>query len=320
MASSEKIVIAHRGASGYLPEHTLAGYAMAYALGADFIEPDLVSTRDGELICCHDIHLDRTTDVALRFPGRARPDGRWYAADFTLAEVRSLAARERVDDTGARVFPGRFDAVARGFGVPTFSELLDLVAALNRQTGRRVGVYPETKSPEFHMAEGLALESPLLTLLFEYGYTGRDAPVYIQSFSPTNLRVMRREMRCELRLIQLIGDTTIEAEWVTPAGLDAIASYADGIGPDKMLVAANDGALVGEAHARGLVVHPYTFRADELGPGYTDLASELSTYYFDYGVDGVFTDFCDKAVDVLKRDRGGYDSDCDQSLSDISPQ
>lgn len=299
MAFTDKIVIAHRGASGYLPEHTLAGYAMAYALGADYIEPDLVSTRDGELICCHDIHLDRTTDVAMRYPGRARRDGRWYAADFTLAEVKTLLARERVDEHGSRVFPGRFDANARGFTVPTFTELLDLIAALNRQSGRRVGIYPETKSPEFHGAEGLALEPTLLALLAEYGYTGRDVPIFIQSFSPTNLRMMRQEMSSELPMIQLIGDTEIEAGWITPAGLDAIATYADGIGPDKSLITARDGALVREAHERGLLVHPYTFRADQLGDGYADLASELAAYLFGYDVDGVFTDFCDVAVQLL---------------------
>ena len=300
MASTDKIVIAHRGASGYLPEHTLAGYAMAYALGADYIEPDLVSTRDGELICCHDIHLDRTTDVAMRYPTRARVDGRWYAADFTLSEVKTLLARERVDEQGSRVFPGRFDANAHGFTVPTFAELLDLVAALNRQTGRSVGVYPETKSPEFHGAEGLALEPALLALLAEYGYTGPDARVFIQSFSPTNLRLMRQEMRSELPMIQLIGDTELEANWITPAGLDAIASYANGIGPDKSWITARGGALVREAHARGLLVHPYTFRADQLGQGHADFASELAAFYFDYDVDGVFTDFCDIAVQVLK--------------------
>lgn len=299
MASSDKIVIAHRGASGYLPEHTLAGYAMAYALGADFIEPDLVATRDGELICCHDIHLDRTTDVAECYPGRARADGRWYAADFTLAEVRTLAARERVDANGSRVFPGRFDADARGFAVPTFTELLDLVAALNRQSQRIVGVYPETKSPDFHAAEGLAFESTLLARLAEYGYTDRQAPVFIQSFSPTNLRTMRETMDSDLRMIELLGDAKSETERVTPGSLDAIASYADGIGPDKSLIVAGHGTLVGEAQARGLVVHPYTFRADELGAGYADLSTELSAYYFDYGVDGLFTDFCDIAVDLV---------------------
>lgn len=303
MAPTEKIVIAHRGASGYLPEHTLAGYAMAYALGADFIEPDLVSTRDGELICCHDIHLDRTTDVAMRYPGRARADGRWYAADFTLSEIKTLRARERVDEHGARIFPGRFDANAQGFTVPTFTELLDMIAALNRQSGRRVGVYPETKSPEFHGAEGLALEPTLLEVLAEYGYTGRDAPVFVQSFSPTNLRFMREEMRSQLPMMQLVGATEIEADWITPVGLDAIATYADGIGPDKSLIAAGDGDLVRAAQERGLLVHAYTFRADELGDGHADLAGELSAYYFDYGVDGVFTAFCDVAVDLLRSNR-----------------
>lgn len=301
--TTDKIVIAHRGASGYLPEHTLPAYAMAYALGADFLEPDLVATRDGELICCHDIHLDRTTDVAARYPGRARADGRWYAADFTLAEVRTLAAQERFDAQGERVFESRFSAAAQGFAVPTFAELLALIAALNRQSGRRVGVYPETKEPAFHDAHDLSLEQPLLALLADYGYVGGEAPVFVQSFSAANLRLMRKRLGSELAMIQLIGDSPDEADCITPAGLDAIAEYADGIGPDKQLIADSDGRLVAEAHQRGLYVHPYTFRADQLGAGYADLSAELSAYYHGYGVDGVFTDFCDIAVELVHPQR-----------------
>ncbi|WP_423822182.1 glycerophosphodiester phosphodiesterase [Salinisphaera sp. SPP-AMP-43] len=297
--TSDKIVIAHRGASGYLPEHTLPAYAMAYALGADFLEPDLVATRDGVLICCHDIHLDRTTDVAARYPDRARADGRWYAADFTLAEVRTLAAQERFDAAGDRVFESRFSAAAQGFAVPTLAELLGLISALNRQSGRCVGVYPETKEPAFHDAHNLSLEPPLLALLADYGYVGREAPVFVQSFSATHLRLMREQLGSELPMIQLIGDSPDEADHITPAGLDAIAAYADGIGPDKQLIADSAGQLVVEAHRRGLCVHPYTFRADQLGAGYTDLGTELSAYYYGYGVDGLFTDFCDIAVELV---------------------
>lgn len=294
------MIIAHRGASGYLPEHTLPAYATAYFMGADFLEPDLVSTRDGELICCHDIHLDRTTNVAARFPSRGRADGRWYAADFTLAEVQTLAACERFGADGQRVFPGRFAAQAPGFSVPTFDELLTLIASLNRQTGRRVGVYPETKDPAFHAEAGLALEPGLLALLDRYGYRGADAPVFIQSFSPDNLAAMRFDSGCELPMIQLIEAESADDYHVTAAGLDAIARYANGIGPSKSRIRDSDGALVRAAHARGLVVHPWTFRADQLGEGFATLADEIHCYIDEYRIDGLFTDFTDLAVAALR--------------------
>ncbi|WP_348760168.1 glycerophosphodiester phosphodiesterase [uncultured Salinisphaera sp.] len=296
---AEKIVIAHRGASGYVPEHTLAGYAMAYALGADFIEPDVVMTADSELICLHDIHLDTTTDVAERYPDRARADGRWYAADFTWDEVSRLAARERVGPDGQRVFEQRFKAEAQGFGVPRLASLIELVQSLNRQTGRFVGIYPETKAPAFHDAEGLALEAQLLGQLADYGYHGRQARIFIQSFAADNLAKMRFKMGTQLPMIQLIASD--DDAMVSAAGLDEIATYADGIGPDKRHVVDSDGALVAAAHARGLLVHPYTFRADQLPAATVSLADELRQFYDGYGVDGVFTDFTDIAVDVLRR-------------------
>lgn len=298
-----KIVIAHRGASGYLPEHTLPAYAMAHALGADFIEPDLVMSADAQLICLHDIYLDTTTNVATMFPDRARADGRWYAADFTLNEIGALDAGERIGADGGRVFPNRFHADAKGFRVPTFAALVEMLQSLNRVTGRNVGLYPETKEPAFHAAEGLALEPALLDTLAAYGYAGRDARVYVQSFSAHSLREMRAQMGSQLPLIQLIEGRGAEYDaMVTPAGLDAIATYADGIGPHKRRIAQTDGALVAAAHARGLRVHPWTFRADQLPEGVRCLAEELRRYYFDYGVDGLFTDFTDVAVNVLRPD------------------
>jgi glycerophosphoryl diester phosphodiesterase len=296
-----KIVIAHRGASGYLPEHTLAAYAMAYALGADYLEPDLVMSADAQLICRHDIYLETTTDVAQRFPDRARADGRWYAADFTLAEINELDGRERTHADGRRVFPNRFNADAQGFKVPTFASLVEMVQSLNRETGRDVGLYPETKQPASHDAEALPLERALLDTLAAYGYTSRDARIHIQSFSADSLREMRQSMGSDLTMIQLIeGDGAVYDAMVTPQGLDAIATYADGIGPDKRRIADTHGALVHQARARGLVVHPWTFRADELPQGVARLEDELQRYYFEYGVDGLFTDFTDIAVGVLR--------------------
>lgn len=298
-----KIVIAHRGASGYLPEHTLPAYAMAYTLGADYIEPDLVMTADARLICLHDIHLESTTDVEQQFPDRARADGRWYAADFTLDEIGQLNATERTRPDGTRVFPGRFKAEAKGFKVPTFVSVIELVQSLNRETGRDVGIYPETKDPVFHDNEGLPIERVLLDTLTEYGYAGRDARVFVQSFDAANLKEMRHVMHSDLPQIQLIEDSgeTFDA-MVTPAGLDEIATYADGIGPDKNRIADTDGALVTLAHQRGLKVHPYTFRADQLPDGTRRLEDELRRYYFQYDVDGLFTDFTDIAVGILRPD------------------
>lgn len=297
---NDKIVIAHRGASGYLPEHTLAAYAMAYALGADFIEPDLVMTADEQLICLHDIHLEATTDVAQQFPDRARADGRWLAADFTLAEIERLNVTERRNADGTRVFPGRFKADAKGFKVPTFAAVVEMVQSLNRETRRDVGVYPETKDPAFHDAENLPLEHVLLDTLAEYGYAGRDAKVFVQSFDADNLKEMRRAMGSDLPMIQLIeASGEVFDAMVTAQGLDEIATYADGIGPDKNRIADTDGALVTLAHQRGLLVHPYTFRADQLPPGTRRLEQELRRYYYRYDVDGLFTDFTDIAVRVL---------------------
>jgi glycerophosphoryl diester phosphodiesterase len=302
----KKIVIAHRGASGYLPEHTLEAYAMAYTMSADYIEPDLVMTGDGVLICLHDIHLERTTNVEVVFPGRTRADGRWYAADFTLAEIKQLNVHERANADGTPAFPDRFRIDSKGFRVPTLVEVIEMVQELNRIRGRSVGIYPETKSPAFHDAEGLSLEEPLLAILAGYGYQGLDALVFIQSFDPTNLKEMRFGLGTDLPLVQLISGSSGFDWLVTEEGLDDIATYANGIGPSKRRIEDADGnsvnqnALVKGAHARGLVVHPYTFRADSLPANYRNLEQELHRFYFTYGVDGLFTDQADRAVRVVK--------------------
>lgn len=280
------IVIAHRGASGYLPEHTLAAYALAVFQGADFVEPDLVATGDGHLIARHDNLLDCTTDVARRpeFTGRRTTktvDGAsltgWFSEDFTLAEIKRLRAVERIPEV--RPANARFDGQ---FEVPTLAEILDLVQALERVTGRRIGLYPETKHPTHFARLGLALEAPLVRALEERGYARREDPVYIQSFEPGSLERLRG--MTALRLVQLLaaegkpydvalaGGTLDYRRMASPEGLAEIARYADGIGPEKSLILPPDAdgtleparatGLVREAHAAGLVVHPYTFRAE----------------------------------------------------------
>ncbi|MFO8149361.1 MAG: glycerophosphodiester phosphodiesterase [Trueperaceae bacterium] len=305
----EKVIVAHRGASAYLPEHTIAGYAMAYGMGADFIEPDLMLTKDGVPIALHDRTLESTTDVADVFPGRARDDGRFYAIDFTLQEIQQLAVLERFDrDTGVPTFPARFPSARDGalvLRVPTLAEVIELVQGLNASTGRSVGIYPETKSSVWHREQGHDFERIVMDVLAAYGYTAKDDLVIVQSFEPDSL-LRLRELGSELFLVQLIGGGDVFDPMVTAAGLDQVASYADGIGPSMTRIIdgqgnwVNDNFLVREAQDRGLEVHPYTMRADVL-PAYVDSFDELlERFLFEVGVDGVFTDHTDQAVRFLR--------------------
>lgn len=285
-AQEEKTIIAHRGASGYLPEHTLAGYATAYAMGADYLEPDLAMTQEHVLICLHDLTLEATTNVADVFPGRQRDDGKFYPADFTLEEIRRLRVRER--------FPKRFPRETLLFPIPTLEELIQLVQGLNVSTGRNVGIYPELKDPAFYKGEDMPFAETLIDLLKRYGYEGPDAKVFIQCFSPAELRRLREQLGVTLPLIQLISDTAMLEE----LGLEAIAGYAQGIGPNKKCL-EEDPALAKRAHDVGLLVHPYTFRADLVPGKYASVAEELRVFLFEYGVDGCFVDHPDKMQTVL---------------------
>ncbi|MXY91373.1 MAG: glycerophosphodiester phosphodiesterase [Gammaproteobacteria bacterium] len=316
-AQSGKIVIAHRGASGYLPEHTLEAKAMAYGMGAHYIEQDLVMTRDDRVIVLHDITLDRTTDVADRFPGRARADGRYYAIDFDLEEIRQLQATEGFRLVNGEREPGfenRFPLERSDFRVPTFEEEIELIQGLNHSTGRDVGIYPEIKQPEFHRAEGKDISSAVVEVLKNYGYTEKSDKVFLQTFSYPELEIINSEIMpaagIDIRLIQLLRDTE-SYPWIFEAeGMRMLAEHADGIGPAHPLVidpesapgALRVSALVERAHAAGLDVHPYTFRADpgQL-PAYAEnFADLLEQHFFTAGVDGLFTDFPDLAVQFLQ--------------------
>ncbi len=298
------LIIAHRGASGHRPEHTLEAYRLAVEMGADFIEPDLVSTRDGALIARHENEIGATTDVAARFPDRKRTkvvDGKsidgWFAEDFTLAEIRTLRARERL--------PFRSHAYDGQFQIPTFDDVIALAQRLGRERGRPVGIYPETKHPAYFRTIGLPLEDTLLAALARHGWNSREAPVFIQSFEVANLRQLRKATR--VRLIQLVS----RPDMVTGPGLAAIAAYADGIGPEKQLIlpVGEDGVpgaptdLVARAHAAGLLVHAWTLRADAefLPAGYHGDAAAEFDQFRRLGVDGVFTDFPDVAVRAYGR-------------------
>lgn len=315
-APRKGLVIAHRSASGYLPEHTLPGVALAHGLGADYVEPDVVLTKDGVPVVLHDIHLEATTDVETAFPDRKREDGRWYAIDFTLAEMKTLKVHERADaKKGTVVFPARFPIEAAVFTVPTLEEEIQVIQGLNKSRGKNVGIYPELKSPAFHLKEGQDLGKVTLALLAKYGYDKAESAVFVQCFDPKELKRLRAELKTPLKLVQLIGENSwqeSDADYDamrTEAGIKEIATYANGIGPYLPHVLAADPKskkvkatpLVGWAHAQKLVVHPYTFRADDLPPG-VPTPEALLTLIFDVAkADGVFTDFTDRVVAFLKR-------------------
>ncbi|GLY27771.1 glycerophosphodiester phosphodiesterase [Kineosporia sp. NBRC 101731] len=331
-ASSRKgatLVIGHRGASGYRPEHTLASYELAARMGADFIEPDVVITRDGVLVCRHEPEIGGTTDVASRpeFADRKttkKLDGAnvtgWWAEDFTLAELKTLYAAERLP--GVRQENTMYNGRLR---VPTLDEAFQLRAELSRRLGRRIGIYPETKHPTYFQELGLPLEKRLLGLVRKHGLNHADAPIFVQSFETTNLQQLRR-MGLRAPAVQLLsatgapydlvaaGDPRTYADLITPKGLGAIARYAQGLGPDKSLVIPRTAAgalgsptaLVDNAHAQGLLVHPYTFRAENTflpadyrsSGGENDFGKAIDEQitFLATGIDGLFTDQPDVGV------------------------
>ena len=297
------IVIAHRGASGYLPEHTLAAKALAVAQGADFVEQDVVMSADGVAVVLHDTTLDATTDVAAKYPGRARADGKHHCTDFTLAELRTLSLFERVDPaTGRQTYPDRFPAGRSRFGIVSLEEELDFVAGIARSTGRTIGIYTEIKSPAWHRAEGHDPAAAVVAVLRRHGYATRADPCFIQCFDPDEVARVRGELGWEGRLVQLVGGRD-QDDLVSDEGLARIATVADGLGPSLERILDETGRptdLVARAHAAGLVVHPYTLRRDRL-PAWARSFDDLQGALFAAGVDGVFSDFPDLTVGWLRR-------------------
>ena len=305
-------VIAHRGASGYLPEHTLEGVTMAHAMGADYIEQDVVLTRDDELIVLHDLYLDAVTDVAEKFLDRKREDGCHYAIDFTLEEIKTLRVHERVKADGQPEFPGRFPHRDAIFRIPTLAEEITLIQGLNRSSGRNVGIYIEPKSPAWHTAEGRNMVKKLVSTLADFGYKGRKDKAYLQSFDMDYLEYARHELKTDLKLVQLIGDKSWQESDTdfdylqTEKGLQAIARFADGIGPWLMqVVSVRDGEitdisdLVALAHQFGLFVHAYTLRADQLPPESGAMQNAVHFLKDQVHLDGIFTDHPDQVVHSL---------------------
>lgn len=328
LSGDPAIIIAHRGASGARPEHTLAAYRLAIEQGADFIEPDLVLTRDGILVARHENEISETTDVADKpeFAERkteklidGTPYEGWFTEDFTLAELKTLRAKERLPELrpANSAYDGQFE-------IPSFEEILQLLQQHQEQSGKRVGVYPETKHPSYFASIGLAHEAPLLALLGKYGLDSADDPVFIQSFEIGNLKMLAT--KTDVRLVQLVAGEggpaddqgRTYASMLTADGLSEIASYADGLGPAKDLVIGRNvlgqlsapTGLVAAAHKAGLLVHPWTFRKenyflptdfksgiDPREPG--DLAGEVRAFVA-AGVDGLFSDNPAEAVAAVK--------------------
>jgi len=303
-ADARPLVIAHRGASGHRPEHTIEAYTLAISMGADVIEPDLVSTKDGVLIARHENEIGGTTDVAEKFASRKttkKIDGAtisgWFTEDFTLAEIKTLRARERLEFR-SHDYDGKF-------AIPTFEEVLALAEAKSTELGRPIGVYPETKHPTYFRSINLPLEDTLLQQLKTHKLTDKSSAVFIQSFEPSSLQYLRP--KTNVRLVQLVQSPVD----VTPAKLAAIKAYADGIGVEKRLVVpvGQDGvtqpptSLIRDAHAAGLFVHAWTLRREPqfLPKSYQgDMAAEVKQFV-ELGVDGMFTDFPDIAASVIKK-------------------
>ncbi|MFM7205042.1 MAG: glycerophosphodiester phosphodiesterase [Planctomycetaceae bacterium] len=308
-APAAPLVIAHRGASGYLPEHTLAGKALAHAQGADAIEQDVVLTKDDVPVVLHDVFLDAVSDVAEVFPGRSRADGRFYVLDFTLAELQRLRLSERRDPrTGRQLYPGRFPAGTGSFRVATLAEELELLEGLGRSTGRRAGVYPEIKQPAWHRGEGHDISPIVLRVLREHGFATKADPCHLQCFDADEVARLRGELGWQGRLVQLVGNLPDDGldPLLADGGLAALANVVDGIGPPLARVidaAGRPTGLVAAAHRAGLVVHAYTFRRDAPPAFAADTDAALRILFDDAGIDGLFSDFPDVCVAWLKANR-----------------
>lgn len=306
-AVANPTVIAHRGASGYLPEHTLEAVILAYAQGADYIEQDLVLTKDLQLVVLHDIHLETVTDVEQVFPTRKREDGRYYALDFTLAELKTLRVHERTDEQGKQVFSQRFDGQS-DFRIATFEQEIELIAQLNRQFKRNVGLYPEIKSPAWHKSQGVDISQLVLNTLRKHNLDNLDSQVYVQCFDFAEVQRLRNDLGAKVKLVQLLAENSwnesaSDYDFLrTPQGLKEIAKVAQGIGPWlphlMNIETMQPTSLMHDAHAQNLLVHPYTFRKEQL-PANLTAEQTLAVLFDTLQVDGIFTDFTDTVVNYL---------------------
>jgi len=298
--ASDKMVIAHRGASGYIPEHTMESKAMAHAMDSDYIEQDLVLSKDDVPVVIHDIYLGEVTNVAALYPDMSREDGRFYVIDFTFAELMTLSVNERIDHkTKKVVFPNRFPLKKGSFKLHSLQQEIEVIQGLNKSTGKNIGIYPEIKNPSFHRDQGKDISKIVLQILSDFGYKEKSDKCILQCFDAKELQRIREELKCDLFLTQLLE---------FPEGsehFEKYASYADAIGPsiEQLLLAGmgktNGNPLVEKAHELKLKVHAYTFRQDE-HPNFDDFESLLQFGFYDINLDGGFTDFPDTVINFLR--------------------
>ena len=294
-------VVAHRGASGYLPEHTLASKAMAHTMNADYIEQDLVLSKDDIPIVIHDILLDDVTNVSEKYPNRKREDGKYYVIDFTFEELKSLEVTERFDSkTGLQIYPNRFPKEKSSFRLHSLQDEIELIQGLNKSTGKHIGIYPEIKNPEFHHKNGKDISKIVLGVLTNYGYNSKEDNCILQCFDTKELERIRKKLNSDLFLVQLMESSEQQSQ------LPHFASYADGIGPwYKHLISSKTTSgfsftsLVEEAHKLNLVVHPYTFREDSLDE-FDSFQQMIDVIIHKAGADGGFTDFPDRMKKILE--------------------
>jgi len=302
-------IIAHRGASGYAPEHTLPAVAIAHAQNADFIEQDVVLTRDHVPVVLHDLRLDAVTNVADVFPEKYRPDGHYYVMDFSFAELQQLKVNERRNKDGQQRYPSRFNSNTGHFHIMSLAQQIELILGLNASRDRDTGIYVEMKSARWHKKQNYDLVESTMGVLARYDFTQADtpAPIYLQSFDPEVLRRLKREFRTEIPLIQLVAENSwnesdIDYDMMrTAAGLETLRSYASGVGVwlNHIFLGFDEHGnpqfsdIVKHAHAAGLLVHVYTLRADDLPEGVASY-QQLKTWLTELGVDGIFTDFPDR--------------------------
>ena len=282
-------------------EHTMEAKAMAYAMHPDYIEQDLVLSKDDVPIVIHDIYLGDVTNVAERFPERKREDGKFYVIDFTLKEIQTLEVTERFNTkTGKQVYPNRFPKGKSSFQLHSLQQEIELIQGLNQSTGKNIGIYPEIKNPEFHHENGKDFSKIILKILADYGYKTKDDNCILQCFDAKELERIRKKLKSELFLVQLIGSDKGTKQ------LAHFASYADGIGPwyRHILSEKVDGnfsftIIVDDAHKLNLVVHPYTFRADALGE-FDSFEEMVNTILYEANADGGFTDFPDQMKSLIR--------------------
>lgn len=327
-----KLVIAHRGASGYLPEHTLESKALAFAQNADYLEQDLAMTKDDKLIVIHDHFLDQLTDVAKKFPDRKREDGRYYVIDFTLDEIKSLEMTENFkieDGKEVPVYPGRFPLWKSTFKIHTFEEEIEFIQGLEKSTGKKVGIYPEIKAPWFHHQNGKDIAKAALEVLKKYGYTKKTDRVYFQTFDFNELKRVKTEllpaMGMDVKLVQLIAYTdwheteekdksgkwvNYNYDWMFKKGaMKEIAKYADGVGPGWYMLVDDKKSTLGnlvytdmveDVKTNKMELHPYTVRNDALPPFVKDINEMFDALYNKSGATGLFTDFPDLGVKFVE--------------------